>query len=290
MKVNELIQKLLELTFKIYECYNYLKIYDYNNQHNLKIYEDKLNELKLLLEEEKEIYSSLKDRDLIQRLLLSLTSKDKINNFSEDIFTLIQNNQDLPKRRIVLKLLTIKQSIDKSKLLAMAKEVDKELKESKSRVKNSYYGIINLLSLSEEIRKDFINTILLIINNDSYINKKVVIDLLYNCAFLFDFCEEELLNNNFLINKDIYWTSSLVVDLHKMDKNEVVNTKELFGIEIIKRFKKDINIEYIKIILRVALLFCKKEEILALEKDSNITSLIKQNKDDLTLVKKIGLR
>ena len=28
MKVNELIQKLLELTFKIYECYNYLKIYD----------------------------------------------------------------------------------------------------------------------------------------------------------------------------------------------------------------------------------------------------------------------
>ena len=281
MEVIELANKLLDISLRIYRYYQRLKDLDYCDKKDSIDYQNNLFILNKLLDEEKSIYESINDRDLIQNILLYLSNKKEINNLICDIKALISNNMIIIKRRIIIRLLNKKQDIDKETLLKMALELDDDAKDNNIKIKeNSYYKLNNLLKLSESIKMDFINSILLIINNNKDIKRDVFLNLLYNTSYLFEFCEKELLRNNFEI-KDIYWISELVTDLNKINDEEFQHTKELFGIEIYNYFKDRKNEDLIKIILRVSLLFCKEEELKNIGVDINISN------NDRRLVKSI---
>ena len=281
MEGKEIVSKLFDISLKIYEYYQKLKELDYYGKKDSIDYQNNMSILNELLNEEKNIYESINDRDLIQNILLYLSNKKEINNLICDIKALISNNMIIIKRRIIIRLLNKKQDIDKETLLKMALELDDDAKDNNIKIKeNSYYKLNNLLKLSESIKMDFINSILLIINNNKDIKRDVFLNLLYNTSYLFEFCEKELLRNNFEI-KDIYWISELVTDLNKINDEEFQHTKELFGIEIYNYFKDRKNEDLIKIILRVSLLFCKEEELKNIGVDINISN------NDRRLVKSI---
>ena len=280
MEVIELANKLLDISLRIYRYYQRLKDLDYCDKKDSIDYQNNLFILNKLLDEEKSIYESINDRDLIQNILLYLSSKKEINNLISDIKALISDNDLIIKRRIIIRLLNKKQDIDKETLLKMALELDKDVKDNNFKIKeNSYYKLNNLLKLSESIKMDFINSVLLIINNKD-IKRDIFLNLLYNISYLYEFCERELLKNNFEI-KDIYWISELVSDLNKIKDEEFQQTKEMFGIEIYNYFKDRKNEDLIKIILRVSLLFCREEELKNIDVDINIRN------SDRSLVKSI---
>lgn len=289
MEVKEIVSKLFDISLRIYEYYQSLKRLDYNGSKDSIEYQNTISILSVLLKEEKEIYATITDRELMQEILLHLSQKEKINSVIEDINILISNNMDLIKRRVIINLLIKKQSKDKNTLIRMAHEVDKELKEINSSENNSYYGLINLLSLSEETKRDFIKGILLIISNDTGLDKDTYINLLYNSAYLFPFCERELLKSNFEIVDGIYFCKNVVVDFHNINKETIANTNKLFGLDIIKYFKTRTINEYIKIIIRTALLFCSKEEIESMKSDEDINSIIEESQNDITYVRSIRI-
>lgn len=289
MEVKEIVSKLFDISLRIYEKYQSLKKLDYNESKDSIEYQTTISVLSGLLKEEQEIYATITDRELMQEILLHLSQKEKINSVIEDINILIANNMELIKRRIIINLLSKKQNIDKNTLIRMAHEVDKELKENNSSENNSYYSLINLLSLSEETKRDFIKGILLIISNDTELDKDTYINLLYNSAYLFPFCERELLKSNFEIANSIYFCKNIVADFHHINNETVANTNKLYGWDIIKYFKTRTINEYVKIIIRTALLFCSKEEIDSMKSDGDINYIIEESQNDITYVRSVRI-
>lgn len=277
MEEDKIILKLLEISLRIRNCYLSLISIDSNNQKDNNEYNETLDELKLLIIEEEKIYDDINDRELIQNLLLKISLKDRINNILYDIDSLINPMDDFIKRRVILKLLGKKQIIDKKRLLKMAIELNSEMKANNIKnIDNSYYKLVNLLDLSEALKKDFINNLLINIKKHKEVSNEICLNLMYNCSFLFDFCEQKLLESHFEIDEKVEYVNELVVKINNLKKEEVDNTKELFGINVIDYLSEKKENETAKIIIMTALAFCKPEEIKRLVFDEYYLKLIKK--------------
>ena len=98
--------------------------------------------------------------------------------------------------------------------------------------------------INNSLEKDFINTILCILNeclnNHEFANYKHYLLLFkYNLAFLYDYVEEDLLKNSFAINSDLYWIS-----------NGVASISRFIGIEgYRKNFVREIDVSCLRVIL-----------------------------------------
>ena len=212
---------------------------------SLSIYNDYINrdfnKLKIDIEKEQDIYNSIeKDRFIIQDLLESITTKDKINNFLEDIRVLINGSkEELINRRIIIKLFKIKLELEIECLKSMNKDFRDEI-----NIDNSFEKFIKLLINSELIKKDFIYKIY-----------KEIDDLKYRLAYLFPFIEVIILNNSCIDNIDI---------------SDCGIEKSSYGIDLALTIKDYLNKcnekDLWNSIFNIALSYCDEEELLLVRK------------------------
>lgn len=142
---------------------------------------------------EDSIFERLYTKDNKQALL-TLLLKGEDNTLPNQISTAINNCSDfLIKRRLAIKI--------------------------ESKDKNT-----NFKEYENVLKKDFINTLLTILNQ--YLNDpkykyiiNILLQLKYNLAYLYDFVEEDLLKNNFNINPNLYWSSQFHAELKHINQN-----------------------------------------------------------------------
>ena len=215
----ENIKTLLAVTASINETYVKLKELEINNLKDDKEYQSLLTSLKSSLELEKSIYDRFpKDLDILSDIDYAISNKKEfwINFNLQDNLNAILNNHNLIKIRIHLNLFNRMLAIkDADFIINVNKEDVLENQSSRS-----------ILIINTSIIRDFINTLLIILN--SYLNKSkynIINDLLlnfkYGLSFLYEDIEKDFLENDFNINNELYWESSAIADYYNLDREKL---------------------------------------------------------------------
>ena len=84
----------------------------------------------------------------------------------------------------------------------------------------------NILVINASIIKDFVNTVLIILNSylsDSKYNtiNDLLLSFKYSLSFLYEDIEKDFLENDFNINNDLYWESNVVADYYRLDREKL---------------------------------------------------------------------
>ena len=215
----ENIKTLLAITDSINETYAKLKELEINNQKESKEYQSLIISLKSSLELEKSIYERFpKDLDILSNIDYTISSKEEfwINFNLQDNINAILNNHNLIKLRIHLNLF--------NRMLAI-KDADFVISTNKEEVLENQSSR-NILVINATIIRDFVNTLLIILNsylNDSKYNaiKDLLLNFKYGLSFLYEDIEKDFLENDFNINNDLYWESNVVADYYRLDREKL---------------------------------------------------------------------
>jgi len=236
--INNIIVSLKTVSLEIRNIYIKLE----SNILSKEEYEIEINKLKHYLKLEDSIYKNIEENsELIQLLTESIISKDRINNFSEDLRVLVNGTEsEIIDRRIIIRLLEIKLEKEIDSLKNMSLEF-----RSIMDVDNSYEIFANLLISSNLLKKEFIIKIFNQVNS-----------LQYRLAYLYSVIE-----NRFILKE------------HVSDNNELdINyngVKSCYGIDlalIIKNYLSNCQCEDIwKSILQIAISYCDIDEKKLLE-------------------------
>ena len=217
--INDNINILLAVTSSINDTYAKLKELEIKGQKESKEYKRLIECLKSSLELEKSIYDRFpNDLDTLVNIIREVTkNKDFFINFDlkENIDAII-NNYDLITRRIYLRLLNKMLDIKDADFIIGTNNPD-ILENQSAR---------NILILHSLIIKDYINTILVILNKVIYDEKykninNLLLNVKYSLAFLYDNVENDLLENNFNINNDLYWEATAMGDFYHLDREKL---------------------------------------------------------------------
>lgn len=217
--INDNINILLAVTSSINDTYAKLKELEIKGQKESKEYKRLIECLKSSLELEKSIYDRFpNDLDTLVNIIREVTkNKDFFINFDlkENIDAII-NNYNLITRRIYLRLLNKMLDIKDADFIIGTNNPD-ILKNQSAR---------NILILHSLIIKDYINTILVILNEYLYDEKykninNLLLNVKYSLAFLYDNVENDLLENNFNINNDLYWEATAMGDFYHLDREKL---------------------------------------------------------------------
>ena len=84
----------------------------------------------------------------------------------------------------------------------------------------------NILLINATIIKDFLNTLLTILNfylNDEkyYIINDLLLNLKYGISFLYEEIEADFLENDFNINNILYWQANALADYYRLDREKL---------------------------------------------------------------------
>jgi len=210
----ELINKIIELTKKIYKIYNTLFELEINNQKESNLYSQNLNYLNMLLELEEELYKKIP----INKIDSYLQYSDRANlfkNFSD--FTLIINDfhDNYIYKRIYNRLHTIRKSY-----------LIKIYQENTFNKTEPYFDLTNILyqTINEDMLNLFIyetNKLKLRINNTNYQNGFTMIK--YIISFLNENIEKEY-KNNFTINNKQFICNRIISDTFDISEEVYLNT------------------------------------------------------------------
>lgn len=295
----EIIQKLLDISMNIKTKYDELFCLEQNNQKESHVYIETFKLLNSLLDSEKDIYQLFfNNPDRIQSLMEYFSPKYKLNNLFDEIRTMVDGNTDeLIKKRIVIRLLNIKLGIEQQRLYDMGKEVSEELDEININFSNqqnfAYYGLANLLQLNNELKEDYLKSLIALANVD---DNNIRINIDYLISFLYESCESELLKNQLSFNGNLYWASKLTADMKGISDSTYEEAKENFGynmvLEIIDYLSKTHKSEIWNLLVRVSLLFCNDNERSELEKQfpTFMQELLVKYKSDANLMLVISLK
>lgn len=288
----ELINHLLKVTNELKEFYDNLMMLEINGQKDTFEFTSIKNILNQKIEEERTIYLKLgNDTNRLQALMEYFIKKNKINNFLEDLEVLVDGeNDEIIKRRIVIKLLAKKLELEKNKLYQMGEELDKDLKETGLETKKeknyAYYGLSNLLLLSSILKQDFLRTLLTLIKKQigNGISQESF-HITYTLSFLYEFLEQEFLSN--YSDERLFWSSKIVAELKCIGDEEYMDTKKIYGYDIANVVCQFPNSTLWQLILRVSLLFCNMDELSDIKQKypENIKDLL----DDIAKDKEIPL-
>ena len=207
-----IVESLINVSESLYENYIKLKKLEISGKKESVEYQKTINCLKTTLYLEESLYQKIENDKNSLNSLLNYFVSNPLNDLTEEIKVTLSNNQsDLIKMRIILRLITIK-----DKFLNHIKSVTKQLK------------------VRTAVQMDILNTVLNILNrylNDN--NYQVIFndlfDFKYNLSFMYKFIEEEFLNNNFNINPDLYISGNLVAELNYVPINYLQSYQNLFS-------------------------------------------------------------
>ena len=215
----ENIRTLLVITSSINETYAKLKELEIKGEKESKEYQSLIESLKSSLELEKSIYDRFpKDLDILSNIDYTISSKEEfwINFNLQDNINAILNNYSLIKLRIHLNLF--------DRMLAI-KDADFIISTNKKDVLENQTPR-NILIINATVIRDFVNTLLIILNsylNDSKYNtiKDLLLNFKYGLSFLYEDIEKDFLENDFNINKDLYWESNAIADYYRLDREKL---------------------------------------------------------------------
>lgn len=239
----ENINNLIAVTSSINETYTILKGLETNDKKESNEYKSAINGLKSSLDLEKSIYDRFpKDLSILTNIDQKITESDDfwISFNVKDNINAVLLNFNLVKRRIHLKLF--------NKMLEL-KNADFVLGISDPEFMKNQTAR-NILIINNLAIKDYINTILTILNtflhNEKYkIINNLLLNVKYGLAFLYDNVENDLLDNNFNINSDLYWENTAIADFYHLDREKLTPLQ--------KGVAYDLYCEKINNIIKIAL-------------------------------------
>ena len=215
----ENIKTLLAVTSSINETYAKLKELEIKGEKESQEYQSLVEGLKSSLALEKSIYDRFPNNlDILGTIERTISDKkESLINFNlQEKIDAIVNNHNLIKTRIHLNLFNKMLAIKDADFVINVN--DKEvLKNQTSR---------SILIINNTVIKDFVNTILTILN--LYLNNPkyhMINDLLlnfkYSLSFLYKDVEDDFLENDFNINNELYWESNAIADYYKLDREKL---------------------------------------------------------------------
>ena len=261
-----LINKILELNSDLLSKYEELNNYAKDSKEYFiltnRIYSLKYQINKLL----EKVNSSLK----LQSYMEYLCSKNKINNFSEDLRILINGDrEELIKRRLLISLLERKIEKDITKLDNMATTLNADivlygLPDLREFCHNNYNPcnrLADMLRVSNALRQDFVKSLGIVLE-DKELNKNKHLN------FLYESLEEELLKESYG-HKRIYFTSKIDANLAGFTDSEYNASKSMYGFKTVMELLDEYNCVFSNPLLlgviKTALLFCTSEELKTLK-------------------------
>ena len=296
--INDNINTLLAVTSSINDTYAKLKELEIKGQKESKEYKRLIECLKSSLELEKSIYDRFpNDLDTLVNIIREVTkNKDFFINFDlkENIDAII-NNYDLITRRIYLRLLNKMLEIKDADFIIGTNNPD-ILENQSAR---------NILILHSLIIKDYINTVLVILNKALYDEKykninNLLLNVKYSLAFLYDNVENDFLENNFNINNDLYWGATAMGDFYHLDREKLKEIQKgtVYGIyyekidNIIKTILNDRSSEQeifiyaiSEILIRACLLFYDDKTVECLKSNKiKLAQNMPQNEHNLKIL------
>jgi len=262
----ECVNSLLNISYSIYD--SYLNLVELDNKGLKENYEYQriINNLKTTIYLEESLYEKLGDNPIVLQSFIDyiINPEDSWDLGNELTIVLNDNIKELIRTRVYLKIIDKRQQNSYKVKISYDKEIMDE-----------FNGLINI---SLNVKKDLINTILRILNlylNDnkyeSIFNK--LNNIKYNLGFIYSFVEDELINNDFVINKNFYLVGGLYADLENDSENKLTLYQNHYA-SIIFDYKFEMlwnnldlsinNIEYFigvisQILTRASLLFINKE-------------------------------
>ena len=272
MEEDKIILKLLEISLRIRNCYLSLISIDSNNQKDNNEYNETLDELKLLINKEKTLYSELPESE-ISLILGNLFGKGFLS-FEDYINACVILNDDnkMLLTRISFRLEEILNNIDCAPIEnEQYDEYEEELEDITDEVDIDY-----LNALDRSLEEDIVNTIIYVIDsyvsNDDYKEiKEKLLYYKYMLLYIFADNEKDYFKSNFEGKNDLYWGMRLIFDMNDDDNEETLTTIKLemssdllygHGDELLnKLFDEIINIDelakaiYSQIMIRVCSLF-----------------------------------
>ncbi|MBE6156274.1 MAG: hypothetical protein E7161_00810 [Firmicutes bacterium] len=289
-----IIRKLLIISKVIGFQYDKMMSLEMSDMKESNDYQSAMEVLNSLLIGEKNLYAFIgNDGERIQAFMEYFSSTNNLNNFFEEIKTMVGGDiSELIKKRIIIRLLDIKIEIDQQKLNDFGKEIERETKELNLTIAkpNSYFALANLLELTKILKQDFLNSLLTLSNETSFVAIK------YSAAFLYKECENRLIKNGFNANCKLCWVSQITVDMKGINQSTFEEAKENFGYNLILQIIKYLNNkpgnqDLWNLLIRVALLFCSHEDRSKLKKQFNIAEdILEKNLNDKNVLLVLSLK
>ena len=216
------IEALMNLRLYIYKCHEKLKVLDWMGSLDSKEAQEIIADIKSTIEQENIIYASFENnRELLKQMLDKLVFPDREGNYLDYELTQIidDDKEKLAKLAIYRKVVDLisKNNIQKAM----------EIPESSQRKKivNDY---VKFIELEDNIIKDFINIVLNIYH--SYARNanasSLLLNIKYNCALVFDFVLEDLIQNDYEISPDVYLTTDAITSILQLSDIDEARIKE----------------------------------------------------------------
>lgn len=295
------IQKLLEITKTILEDYDRLHHLEVNGRKNTSDYDVALETLKFNLHLEENLYKKLEENmELVYKIQVYITP-DYVPGLADELEIIkYESRNELVKLRINNRLCNIidNEVVSEDNFLGsyddtydeFEDDLDDEIDEDiPKNMDDAVKKMEDYRDLDISIEKDFINSILFILN--SYINnpryseyRDRLLRLKYNISFIYRSPEDYLVENYMDINDKLYIESKLTLDIQQRDSEELFKridgfkddiifsqNNDLFRLltEEVEEDDKEFYIIVIKIFLRVCFMFGSVKEIKQFQKSTN---------------------
>ena len=201
----EEVESLKNIEFLILDHYENIRNLEINGEKESEEYDSIKESLESLLSIEKTMYKKLNNLKKIDSMIDYLTDYENIGALDKEMPIILgKDNNKLVNLRVVLML------IEKGNYL---RKLYNKISHKEDRTL--------LVELNHEVKKDVINTMLTILNmyiNDfRYMNiSDKLINLKYNLGFIYNYIEDDYLDNDFEINKNLYWSSNLYTDFYNI--------------------------------------------------------------------------
>lgn len=289
---------LMFVTRKIRLMYDYLTELEITNRKDNDLYYQTEKNLKNLIAQEKEFYEKLKNNKQLAKKILNILGNTNFN--LEDYIAstyAVKEPTSILEFRITRKIQFFLESSDlfNESEFSQTMEYDENIDElddigeienlediddlENDDEKKEYSENYKKISLS--IEKDILNTMMTLlgeyIDDEKYdFIKNDLIEYKYIYSYIFDEVEGIFLDNNFKINKDLYWGTNFVAEYSNIDNDIIENVRKdyssnllyLQGNKISYLLTGDLNEKDLytltiigQIITRVSLLFSESETI-----------------------------
>lgn len=246
------IEELLKITQRIKYLYDKLILLECGLRKYTDEYKKVLDELRTALSIENKLYLKIGDNPVkLSELLFKLFDCEQPNAVDTFNYARDNNVQELIKSRIGFRLektVTDADFIEDEEVEEELSCLDYDAVEVLSSDEDEISPIMDMEDVEKQFRYmssledyaelDVLNTILAILNkyiNDSNYQtiRLFLIRFKYMLSFAFQKIEQDLLENNFEINPDLYWGAKLVVDVHNGNINDLKKSNEGFSEDII---------------------------------------------------------
>lgn len=215
---NKIITELTNLGKDILKHYRVLEKLECSYKTESEEFKQEMSFLQRDLYLEDSLYEKLgNDPNMLAMILDDITFAAVAWDLDVDFILLLENKDcDLIDRRIILRLCD---KINESKI----ENPLMPLVVGTPDINSESYRYVNL---NKTVREDFINTILVLLNEQIFKEKNEsirsrLIQLKYNIGFFYKFVEIDFLNHNYAVNPELIWTSPFIASLNHLGESMI---------------------------------------------------------------------